>query len=361
LYSIEYNSQTTPPRPRIFTNFRLERLSARRLGVGRWSLPNANQVGGLSGITYDAGRGVYYAVSDDRSRINDARYYTVAIDLSDGSLDDGDVTFLGYTTLLNEYGQPFATNMIDAEGIALRASGQIFVSSEWRTGLDPFIKRFDWDGYQTAILALPEKFMPGADSGTNSNFAFESLAFTPDNKVLWTATEASLIQDGDPSSPDTGSLARMLMFDAPKRKAVGEYVYPVEAIPNPPAPVEPGFPPDNGLVELVPVDNAGTLLAMERSYWDGYGNTVRLFEVKTAGASDVSSYFDLGDAPGYTPVSKRMVLELTPTTTPKPDNLEGATFGPMLPDGRYTLILISNNNFGSTQATQFIAYAVEIE
>jgi hypothetical protein len=88
---------------------------------------------------------------------------------------------------------------------------------------------------------------------------------------------------------------------------------------------------------------------------------VRLFEVKTAGASDVSSYFDLGDAPGYTPVSKRMVLELTPTTTPKPDNLEGATFGPMLPDGRYTLILISNNNFGSTQATQFIAYAVEIE
>jgi hypothetical protein len=325
------------------------------------TLFQGTEVGGLSGITYDASRGVYYAVSDDRSQINDARYYTVAIDLSDGSLDDGDVEFLSYTTLLNEYGLPFATNMIDAEGIALRASGQIFISSEWRTGFDPFVKRFDWDGYQTATLPLPTKFMPGSESGTNSNFAFESLAFTPDDKVLWTASEAALIQDGDPSSPDSGSPARMLMFDGPKRRAMGEYVYPVEAIPNPPVPTDPRFPPDNGLVELVPVDNVGTLIAMERSYWDGYGNTVRLFEVKTAGATNVSDYFALDDAPGYTPVSKRMVLELTPYTTPRPDNLEGATFGPMLPDGRYSLILISDNNFGSTQTTQFIAYAVEIE
>jgi hypothetical protein len=142
---------------------------------------------------------------------------------------------------------------------------------------------------------------------------------------------------------------------------MAEYVYEVEAIPNPPFPTEPRFDPDNGLVELVPVDNVGTLIAMERSYWDGYGNTVRLFEVKTAGATDVSGYFSLDGVPGYTPVSKRMVLELTPSTNPKPDNLEGATFGPMLSDGRYSLILISDNNFGSTQTTQFIAYAVDVD
>ena len=52
------------------------------------------EVGGLSGITYDAARGGYYALSDDRSQTDPARYYTVDIDFADGSLDDGDVTFL---------------------------------------------------------------------------------------------------------------------------------------------------------------------------------------------------------------------------------------------------------------------------
>ena len=319
------------------------------------------EVGGLSGITYDASRGVYYAVSDDRSQINDARYYTVDIDLSDGSLDDGDVQFLSHTTILNENGEPFATNMVDAEGITLRASGQILISSEWRTGFDPFIKRFDWDGYQTATLPLPEKFMPGDGVGVDGNLAFESLTITPDDQALWTGTEAALKQDGDPSTPTTGSPARLLMFDAPKRRPMAEYVYEVEPIPNPPPPApEPAFPPDNGLSETVAVDNVGTFLTMERSFWEGYGNTIRLYEVKLAGATDVSDCFDLDDC-SYTPVSKELVLELTPDTDPRPDNLEGATFGPMLPDGRYSLILVSDNNFGSTQTTQFIAYAVDID
>jgi hypothetical protein len=35
-------------------------------------------------------------------------------------------------------------------------------------------------------------------------------------------------------------------------------------------------------------------------------------------------------------------------------------FGPVLPDGRITLILVSDNNFNPTQTTQFIALAVEL-
>ena len=90
-------------------------------------------------------------------------------------------------------------------------------------------------------------------------------------------------------------------------------------------------------------------------------NTVRLFEVKTGNATNVSDYFDLDDAPTYTPVEKRLLLELSTDTIPDPDNVEAATFGPMLPDGRYILILVSDNNFRGSQETQFIAYAVEIE
>ena len=43
------------------------------------------------------------------------------------------------------------------------------------------------------------------------------------------------------------------------------------------------------------------------------------------------------------------------------DNIEGMTFGPNLPDGRRTLVIVSDNNFSAGQFTQFIALAASIE
>ncbi len=40
------------------------------------------------------------------------------------------------------------------------------------------------------------------------------------------------------------------------------------------------------------------------------------------------------------------------------DNLEGLTLGPVLPDGRQTLLIVSDNNFSPTQVTQFLAFTV---
>ena len=65
-------------------------------------------VGGLSSITYDAHRGVYYALSDDPSQFQPARFYTVGLDLADGRLSDSDVRFQDVTTLLAPGGQPYA-------------------------------------------------------------------------------------------------------------------------------------------------------------------------------------------------------------------------------------------------------------
>jgi hypothetical protein len=38
-------------------------------------------IGGLSSITYDSSRNVYYVLSDDQSQINPARFYTLGIDV----------------------------------------------------------------------------------------------------------------------------------------------------------------------------------------------------------------------------------------------------------------------------------------
>ena len=78
------------------------------------------QVGGLSGIDYNKYANVYYAIADDRSAA--ARFYTLTIDLSDGSLQNGDVEFKRVTTLLDKNGAPFVANTLDPEIDSLRAS-----------------------------------------------------------------------------------------------------------------------------------------------------------------------------------------------------------------------------------------------
>jgi hypothetical protein len=102
---------------------------------------------------------------------------------------------------------------------------------------------------------------------------------------------------------------------------------------------------------------------MERSFAEGVGNTVRIFEASIDGATDVSDIFALdpdGGPPSvYDPMNKTLVVDIASLGL-SPDNLEAMAFGPMLPDGRMLLILASDNNFNPGQITQFIALAVEL-
>ena len=95
-----------------------------------------HDVGGLSSITYDRSRGVYYALSDDQSQFNPARFYTLRVNVADGHLDTGDVSFTGVTTLLAPGGGPYAPFSLDPEGLTLAKSGELIVTSEGiaRTG-----------------------------------------------------------------------------------------------------------------------------------------------------------------------------------------------------------------------------------
>jgi hypothetical protein len=318
------------------------------------------EVGGLSGIAYDAHRGVYYALSDERV---DSRYYTVDIDLSDGSLDPGDVTFQSVTYLTGKGGSSFAAGSLDPEDIDLPRPGFLFVSSEGDADatppIDPFVNRFNLTGKLTRELPVPDKFLPnpGENTGIRDNLAFESLTSTPNRHFLYTATESALLQDGPIASLTESSPARVLQYNLDSKRPLAEYVYMVSPIPQAPIPTEEFA--DNGLVDLQALDNCGTFLAMERSYAVGVGNTIRLFETTTRDATDVSNLFALSQP--YDPMPKTLVADLEQDLSIVPDNVEGMIFGPVLPDGRITLILVSDNNFNDTQTTQFIALAVELE
>jgi hypothetical protein len=340
--------------------------------IGTANIPTGTQfedteVGGLSSITYHPERDVYYALSDDPGNIDPVRYYTLSIDLSDGQLDDGDISFLEVTTILDESGEPYAPGSLDPEGFVLARRHSFYFSSEGLAAaappVDPFIKRLNRNSRSNRTMIIPEKFLPDGmlTQGVRPNLGFESLGITPDKRTLVTASEGALAQDGPAADVGQESLARILQYRLGYKKPREEFVYVVNPVAEPPVPADQFRV--NGLVELLPLDNAGTMLALERSFsvgGEGGGNTIWLYEIQTQGATDVSGEFSLLNA-SFTPVTKRLILNVEEDLGIEPDNIEGMTFGPALPDGRLPLILVSDNNFADNQATQFIVLAVELE
>jgi len=116
--------------------------------LGQAIVPTGTQfqgttVGGLSSITYDAQNGVYYAISDDPSQFQPARFYTLKLDVADGALANGDVTFTNVTTLLAPNGQPYAPFSLDPEGLVLTKDHTLIATSEGFTNqlIPPFLRR----------------------------------------------------------------------------------------------------------------------------------------------------------------------------------------------------------------------------
>ncbi|MGK7938625.1 MAG: phytase [Crocosphaera sp.] len=328
------------------------------------------EFGGISGLTYDENNDLYYAFSDDRSQRNDARFYNLDIDLSDGSLDANDINIASFTTLLNEAGEPFAENEVDPEGIVLTSGNTLFISSEGNANIliDPFVNEFSLSGQQVNSLPVPNKFLPTADqsSGIRNNQAFESLTITPDERYLYTAVENALWQDGINSTLEDESAVRILQYDLTTGNPGKEFLYFTDTIPSDSNP--PGGFADNGLVELLALDNTGTFLSLERSFSSGVGNSIRLYEVRSQGATDISEFDSLAIDPtnpndGLFDVDavaeKRLLLDFDDLGI-RLDNSEALAFGPTLPNGKQSLIVASDNNFNGSQISQFLAFELDI-
>ncbi|MFA6044870.1 MAG: esterase-like activity of phytase family protein [Phycisphaerales bacterium] len=339
--------------------------------IGQQIFPTATffggtQVGGLSGISYDAATNSFFSISDDRSQINPARFYNLSINLADGALNNGDVSFNSVTTLLRPDGTAFPTFALDPEGIAVAPNGDLFVSSEGDTsrGIQPFINRFSrTTGQQVQALPVPSKFLVGNPvSGVRNNLAFETLTLSPNGNSLFTATENALVQDGPAADVTTGTPSRILRYDLNSSQPAQEFVYVTDAVAEPTNPA--GAFATNGLVDMLALSDH-SFLALERSFSvgaqgaGGTGNIIKLFQVELNGATDVSGLDALGAPGSYTSVTKTLLLNLSDLGIAL-DNIEGLSFGPTLPNGQRSLILVSDNNFSATQFTQFVAFGVDV-
>ena len=331
--------------------------------IGSATLPATpyedTEVGGLSAIAFDSETGLFYALSDDPGSRSPSRFYSLSVDLSSGRLSEDGVHIEGVTLLTDRQGRHFAKGVIDGEGLALRPDRTLLVSSEGfvRGGVPPSIRVVGLDGRERHEFHLPKRWLPreGDPSwGARHNNAFESLTLGPDGS-FFTSTENALLQDGPDTDVDRTSRVRIVRMDAGSGATLGEWVYRTDTV------IEPPSVPDafrtNGLVDLLALDGT-SLLALERSFTLGKGNSIRLFAVSLDGADDVRSIASIEGRDDIVEVSKRLLVDLGDLDVAL-DNVEGLTLGPRLEDGRHSLLLISDNNFSSLQVTQVLAFALD--
>ncbi len=320
---------------------------------------DGTEVGGLSGIDYHPPSDSYFVISDDRSRTDSARLYTLHIDLSDGRLQEGDVQLTGHIRLLDADGRPFARGLVDAEGIRFdAATASVFWCSEGdaEQGLAPAVFQTGLDGAWIRRLDPPAHYRPTGSHGVRDNLAFESLTLSADRDRLFTAVENALLQDGPAADRGVPSPVRLLALDKASGTALAEYVYVTDPVPSGSTP--PGLFRTNGLVELLALDDS-EFLAVERAYAVGVGNSIRLYQASLGDATNVAGVAEIGQVPRLQPLTKTLLLDLDVLGI-RLENTEGVTFGPRLPNGRQSLILVADNNFRDSQATQFLAFEVRL-
>jgi hypothetical protein len=168
--------------------------------------------------------------------------------------------------------------------------------------------------------------------------------------------EGALLQDGPEATPEQGTLSRITVQTRSGR-LLAQYAYPQEPVfaqPNP-----PGSFRVNGVAAILAVHPADPrrYLVLERSFVTGVGNKIRIFEVDLRGATNIARHDSIAGA-DIEPVRKKLVADLADFPLSTVDNVEGMTWGPKLPTGERTLLLVSDDNFAATQVTQVIALAV---
>ena len=328
----------------------------------------STQVGGLSGIDYDAKSSTYYLISDDRSALAPARFYTAKIDLKDGKL--GKLNLTGTRPLLDQDGKTFpatsaATGVIapDPEGIALDPrTGALWWTSEGERVAgadgtllgDPWLRSATKSGTYLGQAEQPPQFhMNTREVGPRRNQALEGLSITQDGRTLYTAMEDPLYQDGPVPTPTAGALSRITRYDLKTQLPVAQYAYPLEKQ------FQAGAATDtNGVTDVLALGD-GKLLVVERAsvYADNEWK-VRIYLASQDRASNVLGRDTLSGK--VTPMTKKLLVDLdTIRGLPVVDNVEGISFGPKLKDGTQTVLLVSDNNFNEKEITQVIALGLK--
>jgi hypothetical protein len=328
-------------------------------------------IGGLSGVDYNAGRDQYILISDDRSSVDSARFYTARIRYTASALAPPE--FTAVIPLRNAAGQPYAPSrhaqpgvaVPDPEAVRWLPGGETFLwtsEGDFARGFGPALHTARAaDGALLREYTLPGAFQPvkGTRAGPRDNATLEGLTLSPDGRTAWLAMEGPWLQDGPRATPSSGGApVRITAIDVHTGQALRQLAYQPDPVPH--ASPMPGGYTTNGVSEIL-ADGPDHLLVLERAYTLGVGNSVRLYRinVRPLAAPGHNTLDVQALAPGnHTPVAKTLVADFAQLGLQQLDNIEGMTWGPPLPGaagGGRVLVFVSDDNFNPAQATQFIA------
>jgi len=348
--------------------------NARLVYRDKYDLPHAmnfknSVVGGLSGIDYDREHDQYFLISDDPAAYGPSRYYTAKIGLSKKGIDS--VVLTEMTPLLNTGGLPYSdvrkdrAHSLDAEALRyIPALREIVYSSEGQRFEDrdknwiiqnPTIYIASPDGTFKDSFELPQNmYMNQTENGPRHNSVFEGLTLSNDQRSMFVSVEEPLYQDGPRAATgDSTALVRFLKFDVQSRKQVAHYAYRIEAVPYPPIPSN-AFK-INGVSDILYAGH-DKFLVIERAFMTGRKSTsIRIYLADAGDATDISSAPALTSFQDIKSISKKLLFNLEDLHI-YIDNIEGVTFGPQLPNGHQSLLLVSDDNFSSAQTSQFFLF-----
>ncbi|HEY0040680.1 MAG TPA: esterase-like activity of phytase family protein [Flavisolibacter sp.] len=328
-------------------------------------------VGGLSSIDYNRKEDVFYMICDDRSDINPIRFYTAKIKFTKKGIDT--VDFVGVTNLLQQNGQAFYNRKQNPVGVpdpeALRfnpvrktlvwgSEGERTIRKDQAVLTDPALMEAAQNGQWLDSFTLPRNMrMTATTAGPRNNEVFEGIAFSTDFKKLFVSVEGPLYEDGPrPGLFDSAGWARIIQYDAESKLPEAQYAYRLGPVVQ--EPISEGLFIVNGITDILAI-NDHQLLVTERSFSTGrLGNNIRVYLVDITGADNISSVTSLNKTPPLKPLQKKLVLDMDRLGR-LIDNIEGATFGPRLPNGKRSLLFLADDNFSPSQKTQFLLFEVE--
>jgi len=343
--------------------------------IGEYDVPHnlsfkGTTIGGLSSIDYDKKSGSYYMISDDRSSINAARYYTAKIFFDQKKIDS--VVFVNVTTLLQRNGKPYPNSKQDPahtpDPEAMRydpvhkqmvwsSEGERIVREKDTVLENPSITIMSVNGKYIDTFSLPKNLrMHATENGPRQNGVLEGMSFADDFKTLYVNVEEPLYEDGPRADiMQNDPWIRIFKFDTKTKRNTAQYAYKLDPVAYPSTPAT-AFK-INGIPDILAAGNE-QFIVLERSFSTGrLPCTIKIFLADIKGATDIKNNASLKITPAKKPVSKKLLLNMDSLGV-YVDNVEGATFGPILPNGHRTLVLVADNNFAIFEKTQFFLFEV---
>jgi hypothetical protein len=337
----------------------------------------ANQFGSFGSAVSYSGRGSRYYATNDRGFGDGSTRSIDRFHVLDITVDTARKRVNAYLVqtrfLTNDAGEhlvglaaafaddPRRSLRFDPEGLRVGPQGTLYISDEYGPAIDEFAA----SGMRLRSLPVPPKYRIArldADEdaeiaanrvGRVTNKGMEGLAITPDGHTLAGIMQGPLIQDGGKK----GTYCRILTIDFDS-ETTHEYAYPLSKA-------------GRGVSEILAID-ANRFLVLERDSTGGPKGFARLFRIDLRGATDIGG---LGTGPdnglppdeapsGVTPVAKQPFLDLLDprfglAKEDFPAKIEGLTWGPDLPDGRRLLLVVSDNDLITKNATYFYAFAID--